>query len=94
MKKYNYRIVPQREYMKTCLRCGRKFSTTSKNKRVCSNCATVIANENNNRRVKRYQKKYKNSHTIGTGRLNGRRSSNDIDEMNYIIDEMKYLRLI
>ena len=91
---YNYTIVQQNEYDKTCLKCGRKFTTHSKNKRLCNNCALAVNNEKNNARVKKYNRKYGNSSTIGTGRLKGKRAKNNFEEMNYIIDEMKYLRLI
>ncbi|MBO7210054.1 MAG: hypothetical protein J6V44_03455 [Methanobrevibacter sp.] len=90
---FHYPKISSKKYDKTCLKCGRKYITESKNKRLCDNCAYIVANEKNNQRVKKHQK-YKKSATIGTGRLNGKRASNNFDELDNIIGEMKYLRLI
>ena len=90
---FDYHKIPSKKYDKICLKCGRKYITESKNKRLCHNCASVVANEKNNQRVKKHNK-YKKSPTIGTGRLNGKRADNNFDELDYVISEMKYLRLI
>lgn len=91
---YDYKVISPREYVKVCLKCGRKFNTKSRNKRLCDNCAFVINNEKNNLRVKKYQKSHKYDKTyIGTGRLNGK-PAHPHKEVDYVISEMKYLRLI
>ncbi len=91
---YEYKIISPREYVKICLKCGRKFNTKSKNKRLCDNCALMINNEKNNIRVKKYQKNRKGiSSHVGTGRL-GSKAAHPHKEIDYVISEMKYLRLI
>ena len=89
---YSYKIIEPKVYAKSCLKCGRKFTTPSKNKRLCPQCATVIEQENNRRRVNKYNKVHNRSY-LGTGRLNGKIQPPH-KEIDYVIDEMKYLKLI
>lgn len=88
---YEYKIVGPKVYSKTCLKCGRRFESVSRNKRLCSNCAETLNRENNVKRVQKYYKKNPKT-PLGTGRLKGKPKP-PIKEIDYIIEEMKYLRL-
>lgn len=88
---YEYKIVNPKVYSKVCLKCGRRFEASSRNKRLCSRCVEVMNRQNNIKRVQKYNKK-NTKIPLGTGRLNGQPKP-PFKEIDYVIEEMKYLRL-
>lgn len=91
-KHYNYPIVNNSKYNKTCSSCGVVFQAKSKNKRLCDSCRTISDDLHNKKRVKKYRDNASKC-IVGTGRLDSN-ALPFLDELDAIISEMYYLRLL
>lgn len=90
----NYKLVKPKTYQKTCNKCGAKFNSESKNKRLCTTCKKENNTHKNNLRVRQHYKKYgKNRNRVGTGFL-GEHPLPPLKEIDAIIDEMRNLDLL
>lgn len=91
-KQYKYPIVNTSKYNKICSSCGIVFQAKSKNKRLCDSCRSISDDLHNKKRVKKYRDNaYKC--IVGTGKL-GVNALPFLDEVDAIINEMFYLRLL
>ena len=91
-RQYSYPIVNTSKYNKVCSSCGVLFQAKSKNKRLCDDCRSVSDELHNKKRVKKHRDNASKS-VIGTGRL-GSKALPFLDELDAIISEMYYLRLL
>lgn len=92
---YFYKRIEPKTYEKKCTKCNKTFKTTSKNKLICDECFEENNRRLNNKRVKKYYKKYGRKNIGTTKYLDSEHIEDEpIFELDRIINEMKHIGLL